>query len=113
MVRVVYSPEDRKRMGRVGMIYSYRTVSYILGCGKSTVARHARALSNPLPIRPIGRRPRITQDNLSLTERVLAANRRTKAIDILPILQQKACRSLSPRCVELQKNWASNDMLLR
>ena len=86
MVRRRYSEDDRQRMGHAGMAYSCRTVSYVLGCGKSTVARYTRAVSDLLPVTHvprIGRPPRITQDDMALTDTILTANRRVKAINFL------------------------------
>ena len=40
MVGRRYSEDECQRMGHAGMAYSCRTVSYVPGCGKSTVARY-------------------------------------------------------------------------
>ena len=90
MVRTRYSPDDRRQIAKAGRTYSYRTVSFIVGCGKSTVSRYVRAFSEPLPLTlapRIGRPPRLTQDELALAETTLNANRRHRLIDILPLLK--------------------------
>ena len=86
MVRIRYFLDDRRQMGQAGMAYSYRTVSFVIGCSRSTVARCARALSDPLPV-TVAPRVGITQDDIALTETVTLANRRVKAIHIFPLLK--------------------------
>ena len=76
MVRVRYAPDERQQMREAGMAYSYKTVSYVLDCSESTVKRYTRALSDPLPVTVVpgmGGPPRITQDDISLTETILMA----------------------------------------
>ena len=90
MVRTRYSPDDRWQIAKAGRTYSYRTVSFIVGCGKSTVSRYVRAFSEPLPLTlapRIGRPPHLTQDDLALAEATLNANRRHRLINILPLLK--------------------------
>ena len=99
MVRRRYSEDDRQRMGHAGMVYSCRIVSYVLGCGKSTVARYTRAVSDPLPVTHvprIGRPHRITQEELALIDTILTANRCVKAINILSLSPQGSRSSHLP-----------------
>ena len=91
MVGVCYTPDERQQMGRSGMAYYYRTVNYVIGCSKSTAGRYIRALSDPQPVTVVPRTgclPRITQDDISLSETVSMDNRRVEALDILPLLKK-------------------------
>ena len=95
MVRSRYTPDDRRQISKAGGTYSCRTVSFIVGCGKSTVSRYVPQLSDPLPqtLAPrIGRPPRLTQDDLELVEATLNANRRHRLVDLLPPFKDAASR---------------------
>ena len=80
MVRVRYRLDDPRQIAKPGRTYSIRAVSFVIDCCKSTVSRYVRAFSEPLPDRVatrIGRPPRLSQDDLALTETIPNANRNT------------------------------------
>ena len=83
--------EEQRQVAGAGSAYSFRTVSYILGCEKSTVDRYVGSQIDPLPITTtprLGRPPKVTQDDIALTEHGICAHRQLTPINILPLFKE-------------------------
>ena len=86
MGRSRFTMIERSQVARAGTTYSYRTVSCVVGCGKSTVGRYVRAHSEPnLPLPRLGRPPRLTRDDIALTDQASTSHRHLKPINLLPV----------------------------